>query len=71
MKKRYHLDLDRRMVSGAAVALLPGDPGRVDTIATSVAKAYSSFSTPLASKREFTTYLTEANGKKCSSLPLA
>ena len=64
MKKRYHLDLDRRMVRGAAVALLPGDPGRVDTIATSVAKAYSSFSTPLASKREFTTYLTEANGKK-------
>lgn len=64
MAKVYHLDLDRKSTMGAAVALLPGDPGRALPIAEAVSTAYGTGFSLIASKREFTTCLTEALGRK-------
>lgn len=64
MPKAYHLDLDRKDLKGAEVALLPGDPQRVPVIAEAVSNAYGSGYSLLASKREFTTCLTRVMGKK-------
>lgn len=64
MGKVYHLDLDKNSVHGAEIALLPGDPGRSPLIAGEIAKAYETSSAIIASKREFTTCLTEVMGKK-------
>jgi uridine phosphorylase len=57
VSKVYHLGLDRRMTRGAKIALLPGDPGRVASIAGAVSKAYGSAHSSLASNREFATSL--------------
>ena len=62
MPKVYHLDLEKKDLKGARVALLPGDPGRVEGIARAVAVEYGTISKRLASKREFTTYLSSFNG---------
>ena len=48
----YHTGLSRSMVKGAKYALLPGDPGRVETIA----KAFSG-SEYIAAHREYTSWL--------------
>ncbi|OGP18766.1 MAG: uridine phosphorylase [Deltaproteobacteria bacterium GWA2_55_10] len=64
MAKAYHLDLDRRDLKGAAIALLPGDPERSPLIAEAISGAYGSAFSLLASKREFTTCITEVMGKK-------
>ena len=64
MPKVYHLDLDRRMLRGAKVALLPGDPARVDSIASLLVSLYAGSSSRLASKREFTTSLVEISRGK-------
>jgi uridine phosphorylase len=55
----YHLALTRAMLEGATVALLPGDPGRVEDIART-----APFERPreLASKREYRTWIAEADG---------
>ncbi|MEW5803688.1 MAG: uridine phosphorylase [bacterium] len=53
MKVLYHLNLDKQMLEGARYALLPGDPGRVAKIACS----YDQKARPLASHREFTSWL--------------
>ena len=47
----FHLELTRDMVGGAEVAIVPGDPGRVERIA-------AGFEDPefLASNREFTSF---------------
>ncbi|MFQ5442836.1 MAG: uridine phosphorylase [Thermodesulfobacteriota bacterium] len=58
MKKVYHLDLTKNDLGGASVALLPGDPARTAKIAERVASAYKGTSSLVASKREFTTYLS-------------
>ncbi len=50
----YHLNLDTAMLEGATIALLPGDPGRVDAIART---APFERSRELASKREYRTWL--------------
>lgn len=52
MSDVFHLDLTADQLQGATVAILPGDPGRVETIADRFDR-----STPLASKREFTSAL--------------
>lgn len=62
MAEVYHLDLNKKAIKGARIALLPGDPERVATIADSISKAYGAPSSRIASKREFTTYLTGALG---------
>lgn len=64
MPKVYHLDLDRKAIRGAKVALLPGDPGRVRPIAEAVSRDYGTEFSLIASRREFTTCLTEALGGK-------
>ena len=62
MPKVYHLDLEKKDLKEAKVALLPGDPGRVVGIARAVASEYGTTFKRLASKREFTTYLSSFNG---------
>ncbi len=54
----FHLGLTRDMLDGATIAIVPGDPGRVERIA-------SHFDNPtfLASTREFTSFLGYADGK--------
>lgn len=56
----YHLALSGSQIEGATVALLPGDPGRVEAIART-----SPLTDPrrLASKREFHTWLAHAAGQ--------
>jgi uridine phosphorylase len=53
----FHLGLTRSQVGGATLAILPGDPGRVERIATH-------FDDPraLASNREFTSWSGTAGG---------
>ncbi|MEE8575090.1 MAG: uridine phosphorylase [Thermodesulfobacteriota bacterium] len=63
MAKKYHIDLDKKTIKGARVALLPGDPFRAEMIANQVAKTYGSEAKKLAWKREFCSYLTAVNGK--------
>ena len=53
----YHLALDESMIAGARVALLPGDPKRVEKIA---AAAPLRADRELADKREFRTWLARA-----------
>lgn len=60
----YHLDLDKRRIQGAKIALLPGDPGRVPSIAQAVSKAFGRPFDSLASKREFTTFIAGAGKAK-------
>ncbi|MBI5642065.1 MAG: uridine phosphorylase [Deltaproteobacteria bacterium] len=64
MPRVYHLDLDKRAIQGAKIALLPGDPGRVGAIADAIAVTYGSSSLELASKREFVTFISEFNNNK-------
>ena len=52
MSDVFHLGLTRDQLRGATLAILPGDPGRVSKIASHFAEP-----SPLASNREFTSYL--------------
>ncbi|WP_447976890.1 uridine phosphorylase [Candidatus Nitrospira bockiana] len=60
----YHLALDKEMLQGARVALLPGDPCRSPKIAAEIAATYGSplSPRPLAHHREFCTYLCTIRG---------
>lgn len=60
MASVYHLSINKKVLKGARVALLPGDPGRVEPIAMAAAGAYGTCAKRLASNREFTTFITEA-----------
>lgn len=64
MGKVYHLDLEKKDIQGAQIALMPGDPARSPVIASAVAGAYGTRFDIIASKREFTSCLTEVMGKK-------
>lgn len=55
----YHLSLDAKSTEGARYALLPGDPARVETIATTPPLASAR---ELACKREFRTWLGYIHG---------
>ncbi len=57
MAKRYHIDLSKRDIEGAEVALLPGDPKRAESIADRLVGTYGGRKKLLAQKREFTTWL--------------
>jgi len=50
----YHLDVDSSRIEGAAIALLPGDPGRVEALART---APFEGGRELASKREYRTWI--------------
>ena len=54
----YHTGLSRKMLEGARFALLPGDPGRVESIALGLGQGR-----PLAVHREYTSYLVELKGE--------
>lgn len=53
----YHTGLSRKMLQGANIALLPGDPGRVESIAKGIGE-----STFLANHREYMSYLADFEG---------
>jgi len=53
----YHTGLSSAMISKAEYAILPGDPGRVEMLATALGKAEF-----VASHREYTSWLTNLNG---------
>jgi uridine phosphorylase len=50
----YHLNIDSAIIEGAAVALLPGDPGRVQALATTPPFERAR---ELANKREYRTWI--------------
>lgn len=50
----YHLNIDAAMIEGATVALLPGDPGRVQALATTPPFERAR---ELANKREYRTWI--------------
>ncbi len=56
----YHLALTASMLDGATVALLPGDPGRVEGIART---APLTDARELAHKREYRTWIARAAGQ--------
>lgn len=59
MGKMYHIDLDEEMIEGAQVVLMPGDPFRVEHIATEIASRYGGEARRLAWHREYCSYLAE------------
>ncbi len=64
MGKAYHLDFARSDIEGAETVLMPGDPGRSPLIAAAIAGANGGGFRVIASRREFTTCLTEVMGRK-------
>ena len=54
----FHLGLSRPQLMGATVAILPGDPGRVERIASMMERPRA-----LASQREFVSWLGELDGR--------
>jgi uridine phosphorylase len=52
MAEVFHLGLSAAMLEGATVAIVPGDPGRVERIASTMDR-----SSPLATHREYTSWL--------------
>lgn len=52
MAEVFHLGLSAAMLEGATVAILPGDPGRVERIASTMDRG-----SPLATHREYTSWL--------------
>jgi len=59
-EKQYHVGLSKSMVEGAEYVLLPGDPGRVE----SLAQAFDRKAKKLAINREYTSYLADFYGNK-------
>lgn len=55
----YHIGLKKEDLEGAIYAILPGDPGRVETIAKYLENAKK-----LKENREYTSYLGEISGEK-------
>lgn len=55
----YHIQLCRAQLEGAHIAILPGDPGRVPKIAALLEDAH-----PLASSREYTSWLGTLEGQR-------
>lgn len=64
MANLYHLDLNKKLIQGANIALLPGDPARVQIIAEHISKVYGRGFKKVASKREFTTCVADTGRTK-------
>lgn len=56
----YHIMLSKDLIEGAEYVLLPGDPGRVE----SLAKVFDTNAKHLKSNREHTSYLANFHGQK-------
>jgi uridine phosphorylase len=65
MSDVFHLGLTRDQLQGATLAILPGDPGRVAKIAERFDDP-----TPLASNREYTSYLGWTDGGVTNGTPI-
>jgi len=63
MAEVYHLDIGKKDLRGATIALLPGDPARSETIARRISDEFGGGYELLASKREFVTHLTRIGRK--------
>ncbi|MDA9558016.1 uridine phosphorylase [Vibrio sp.] len=59
MGKVFHLGIDESDIKGAKLAIIPGDPARVERIANLMSNP-----TFLASHREYTVFLAELDGHK-------
>lgn len=57
---KYHVHLNREMLEGAEIAILPGDPGRVGK----TARFLDPEARFLAANREFTSWLASLDGRK-------
>jgi uridine phosphorylase len=57
---KYHIKLEREMLKGAKIAVLPGDPGRVEK----TAKTVDPEAVFLAANREFTSWAAESEGER-------
>ncbi|NOR44150.1 MAG: uridine phosphorylase [Candidatus Delongbacteria bacterium] len=55
---KYHIKLSKEMLKGVVIAILPGDPGRVEK----TAKYLDPNAEFLASNREYTSWLSNING---------
>ena len=51
-EKMYHINLSKKDIEGAKIAILPGDPGRVGSIAK-----YLENPKKISQNREYTAYL--------------
>lgn len=60
----YHLDLNKKMIENARIALLPGDPFRSQIIAGMISEYFDTNRKQLAWNREFCTFLSEIRGEK-------
>lgn len=56
----YHIGLSRKKIEHAKYVLLPGDPGRVE----SIARAFDAKAKHLNTHREYTSYLADFHGEK-------
>ena len=52
MSNVYHLDLDKKKIRGAKIALLPGDPFRSQIIAEKISETYKTKNEKLTWKKE-------------------
>jgi uridine phosphorylase len=57
----YHLNLSKKVIEGAKIALLPGDPFRVPAIAAEIKKRYGGKTSELSWKREYRTCICRLN----------
>lgn len=55
----YHIGLSRKMIEGSTIVLLPGDPGRVESLAKGIGEAKF-----VASHREYTSWLVNLKETK-------
>jgi uridine phosphorylase len=58
-EKMYHINLSKKDIEGATIAILPGDPGRVGSIAK-----YLESPKKIGQNREYTSYLGNIKNKK-------
>jgi len=64
MIKVYHLNLEKKQIQKARLALMPGDPFRVPKIAEEIHNIYGGEIQQLAWKREYQTYLCHIGSQK-------
>lgn len=57
-EKMYHIGLTKEDIKGAKYAILPGDPGRVEKIASKLNNSHK-----IGENREYTSYLGEIDGE--------
>ncbi|MEE8185721.1 MAG: uridine phosphorylase [Thermodesulfobacteriota bacterium] len=64
MSYLYHLKLNKKMIQGAKIALMPGDPFRSQLIADAISQTYGGNNKRLAWNREYCTYLARTNNAR-------